>query len=67
VEISQTEIALAVLDDGPGEASKKRTGHGIAGMRERVAIFGGNLVAGNRIAGGFEVRASIPARGQGQS
>ena len=66
VAISQTEIELAVLDDGPGEASKKRTGHGIAGMRERVAIFGGNLVAGNRIAGGFEVRASIPTKGQGQ-
>ncbi len=66
VAITQTDVVLAVLDDGPGEASNKRVGHGIAGMQERVAIFGGSLVAGNRIAGGFEIKASIPVMEQGQ-
>jgi signal transduction histidine kinase len=36
-------------------------GHGIAGMRERAAIFGGTLEAGPLPAGGFQVAAFLPA------
>jgi signal transduction histidine kinase len=36
------------------------TGHGLIGMRERVAVFGGDLVAGPRPEGGFVVRARFP-------
>jgi signal transduction histidine kinase len=37
-------------------------GHGLAGMRERVAIYGGRLQAGPREGGGFAVRVQMPIR-----
>jgi signal transduction histidine kinase len=36
------------------------TGHGIIGMRERVAVFGGEFAAGPRPEGGFRVFARLP-------
>jgi signal transduction histidine kinase len=36
------------------------TGHGIIGMRERVAVFGGEFAAGPRDSGGFRVFARLP-------
>ena len=55
-------LELTVTDDGAGPpAQPVRVGHGLPGMRERAALFGGSLVAGPRAAGGgFEVRARIP-------
>jgi len=35
-------------------------GHGIIGMRERVAVFGGEFTAGPRPSGGFRVFARLP-------
>jgi signal transduction histidine kinase len=35
-------------------------GHGLLGLRERIALLGGSFHAGQRLDGGFEVRASIP-------
>jgi signal transduction histidine kinase len=48
--------------DGPADAvtSPFSTGHGIIGMRERVAVFGGEFAAGPRDGGGFRVFARLP-------
>jgi signal transduction histidine kinase len=48
----------AVLAPGQGDATKAH--HGIIGMRERAAMFGGSLTAGPRPEGGFEVFARLP-------
>ena len=57
-------IAIEVNDDGRGLAAASSgingSGHGIAGMRERVAVYGGSLHTGPRAGGGFVVRARIP-------
>ncbi|MGW6460325.1 histidine kinase [Streptomyces sp. NPDC055078] len=47
-------------DNGPPLPEYAPEGHGIAGMRERVAVHGGTFTAGPRDGGGFEVRATIP-------
>jgi signal transduction histidine kinase len=49
--------------DGPPAGSvtaTPNTGHGIIGMRERVAVFGGEFTAGPRADGGFRVFARLP-------
>jgi signal transduction histidine kinase len=49
---------LAVETRGSGEA--QGPGHGLAGMRERVALLGGTLTAGPAPGGGFMVSAILP-------
>jgi signal transduction histidine kinase len=57
-------IELTVTDNGSGQPAPLPAdgpGHGLVGMRERVALFGGDLSAGRRFdASGFVVRASLP-------
>jgi signal transduction histidine kinase len=55
-------VTIEITDDGrPGPATRAPAGgHGLAGMRERVAIFGGELRAGPRPGGGFAVHARLP-------
>ena len=55
-----TALEIEVTDDGRGTISPGGTGHGLIGMRERAAMFGGTLTAGPRPAGGFRVRALLP-------
>lgn len=45
----------------PAEPGSRRTGHGLVGMRERVALLGGSLTAGPSPDGGFSVVALLPA------
>jgi signal transduction histidine kinase len=50
-----------VHDDGAGPSGPAAsTAHGIVGMSERAAAYGGTLRAGARPGGGFEVEALIP-------
>jgi signal transduction histidine kinase len=58
----EDHIELTVTDDGHGGTATPadRDGQGLAGMRERMAIYGGELTAGPGEAGGFVVRARLP-------
>jgi signal transduction histidine kinase len=61
-------VGLAIADDGVGarteaqadDESKAQGGHGLRGMRERVAALGGRLKAGPQLGGGFLVEAWLP-------
>ncbi len=53
-------VRVAVGDDGPAREPRGEPGHGLIGMRERVAVFGGTLTAGPRPGGGFDLAATLP-------
>ncbi|NUT38180.1 MAG: hypothetical protein HOV79_34455 [Hamadaea sp.] len=59
VQARDGDVVVQVQDDGPGAAAREPGGYGLAGMRERVALFGGTLQAGPRDEGGFLVRAVL--------
>lgn len=56
----EAALELAVRDDGGPTSSSAVPGHGLLGMRERVAVYGGQLVARPRVGGGFELLATLP-------
>jgi signal transduction histidine kinase len=56
-------VEVCVRDDGRGRAPGRTRGHGLIGMRERVAVYGGSLAVGDQAGGGFAVRATIPVEG----
>jgi signal transduction histidine kinase len=62
VRFLETSLEVEVTDDGRGGTSTSdREGFGLVGMRERVAVHGGELEAGPRRDGGYRVRARFPA------
>jgi signal transduction histidine kinase len=63
VRYGAESLELKIIDDGPGGPARVASGgHGLAGMRERVALYGGRLDAGRRPSGGFAVRVLLPVR-----
>jgi signal transduction histidine kinase len=60
IEYEPGTVRVEVLDDGRGAAVHADGGHGLLGMRERVSVFGGELVAGPKPGGGFRVSATLP-------
>jgi signal transduction histidine kinase len=59
VRYGPRELELIVADEGEARAANGG-GHGLVGMRERAAAFGGTLSAGPRPGRGFEVHAVLP-------
>jgi signal transduction histidine kinase len=67
IRYEPTDVVVEVLDNGVGAAANGNPadsgGHGLVGMRERVALYGGKLEVGKQQDGGFAVRARLPAGG----
>jgi signal transduction histidine kinase len=63
VRYGADSLELEIVDDGAGAAAPVASGgHGLVGMRERVALYGGRFDAGRRPSGGFAVRVLLPVR-----
>ena len=60
LDVEGGRLLVTVTDDGAGANGTKPGGHGLVGMRERVAVYGGSLDAGPAPGGGYRVTATIP-------
>ncbi len=63
ISYAPSHVALRICDSGPAQprSSEPSTrAHGLLGMRERVALYGGTLQAGVDPAGGFVVDVTLP-------
>ncbi|WP_092108814.1 sensor histidine kinase [Brevibacterium sandarakinum] len=66
LRFQSAEVEVRIVDDGQGAStreSEQASGHGLVGMRERVAAHRGRLCVGPSKAGGFEVVAVLPVEG----
>ncbi|GAB3435378.1 sensor histidine kinase [Actinophytocola sediminis] len=61
VRYLDTTIEVEITDDGRGSGVSGGAGLGLLGMRERIAVHGGELETGPRQGAGYRVRASFPA------
>ena len=63
IRYGEDSLELEIADDGAGApAAVASGGHGLVGMQERVALYGGRLDAGHRAGRGFAVRVLLPIR-----
>src|SRR5581483_9741068 len=58
---SRADVRVRYRADGVGAPASSGGGHGLIGMRERIALCGGTLETATRPGGGFVVRALLPA------
>jgi signal transduction histidine kinase len=71
IRYREKDVTVEVTDDGRGVMAlagdgRVGTGHGLIGMRERVAAFGGDLEVGPDPGGGFRVAARLPLAVEGR-
>ncbi|WP_405090984.1 histidine kinase [Micromonospora sp. NBC_01392] len=64
VQVTAGALLIEVWDSGPARPGPRlpASGHGLRGMRERVGLLGGTLVAGGTEGGGWRVRVRLPIR-----
>jgi signal transduction histidine kinase len=60
IRFLDNKLNLEIADDGTEVTVEDGLGHGLVGMRERVALYGGTLEAGPREGGGYVLRAELP-------
>lgn len=60
VRYDRDALELEVLDEGQADAPSDNEGFGLIGMRERIALYGGELEHGRRNGGGYRLRARLP-------
>jgi signal transduction histidine kinase len=63
IDYGVDRLELAMRDDGqhpPGSTPPAEAGNGLLGMQERVAVYGGSLIARTRPESGFELVATLP-------
>jgi signal transduction histidine kinase len=60
LHVTDDELRILVRDDGIGDPATAGSGHGLIGMRERVALYGGQLRTGPLGDRGYLVEATLP-------
>ena len=66
VSFGAAAVTVDIQDDGHGVTRVNGSGHGLIGMRERAALYGGSVRAEPRPTGGFSVRAVLPLESAGR-